>query len=257
MRSRQIEIGCKFGDFHLGSSSAVKKALNQIRPIFENGGEVALLHLDGPVRRMLKGIHNHPEAKTLDQIAVELVDFWKKIHAVYPKIRIGLITNSPNWDFTEELRGFNGDYTTSSDITYLQVLEKLYGALTQAGERIAFVEVDCPYNYYREKRTRDDDGIVNNPRKFKELQQWCFQRQIQFHIIINAEPRNGTAKMFHDLTINYVYKLYNDGIFPDLFLIQSWYKVSENHTPEVKPYTFMNTARDAIRLIRQLFPGEY
>jgi hypothetical protein len=59
---------------------------------------------------------------------------------------------------------------------------------------------------------------------------------------------------FHDETLACIQRLRKDGVFPDCFTIQSWYKLPAEHLPEEGGYSFMHTARDSIRLIRQLFP---
>jgi hypothetical protein len=256
--ARDISIGCEFGDFHLGKTGipdASEVAFAQIDPIFEVGGEVATLHLDGPVRRMITGIQDNPNAIPLDEVAARLVDFWQKIHAKYPQMRIGLITNLPNWDYTHEFVGYNGDYTDQSGVTYAEVLDAVNHALTEAGETLDFVEVDCPYNYYQEERTRYTDANVDNAGKLTELQAWCEAHDVEFHMIVNAEPRNAGAQGFHDLTVEYVRQLHQGGISPDLFIVQSWYPQPSEHSPETESYTFMNTAKDAIALIRTLYPA--
>jgi len=257
---RGIKLACEFGDFHLGDGPAIpdasKVAFMQLDPIFAAGGEVSSIHLDGSVRRMIKGFQKHPNAISLDEITGKMVGFWQKIHAKYPRIRIGLTANLPNWDYTKELVGYNGHYTDASGVTYSRVLNTLHRALTKAGEKIDFVEVDCPYNYYREKRTRKNDADVDNARKFTELQKWCKKRDIRFNLIVNAEPRNEGAKGFHDLTCEYVRHLRRDGIFPDVFIVQSWYKEPSRSLPETENYTFMNTAKDAIALIQKLYPSK-
>ena len=260
-KARNLQIACEFGDFHLGDGPMIPDASTlafmQLDPIFEAGGNVSSIHLDGPVRRMITGVNQtNPNAITLDKIAARMVDFWKKIHAKYPHIRIGLVTNFPNWDYTRALLGYNGDYTDQSGVTYSEVLDTLHRALAQSGEKIAFVEVDCPYNYYRETRTRSNDAALNNAQKFIELQKWCEERTIRFYVVVNAEPRDAGAKGFHDLTCLYVFQLRQDGIFPDLFTVQSWYKEPAKNLPETEPFTFMNTAKDAISLIRRLYPRE-
>jgi len=258
-KARGIQIGCEFGDFHLAGEDipdASKVAFMQLDPIFDAGGEVSSIHLDGPVRRMIKGFQKHRNTATLDKIAASMVRFWQTVRKKYPCIRIGLVTNLPNWDYTRELVGYNGHYTDQSGVTYSEVLDTLHRALTQAGEKIDFVEVDCPYNYYREKRTRSNDADLDNAGKFRELQTWCKEREIRFYLIVNAEPRNAGAKGFHDLTCEYVRHLRRDSVFPDLFIVQSWYKEPGKNLPETEKHTFMNTAKDAISLIRKLYPSK-
>lgn len=254
-KKENVQIGCEFGGFLPGTPDASVAAVKPLDPVFRAGGEVSSIHLDGPIRRLIKGVQKHPNALHLSQITVRLIDFFRKIRAKYPDIRIGLITNFPNWDYTNELLGRNGHYTDKSKVTYAEALDAVHQALKKGGDRLDFVEVDCPYNYYRQKRTRNNDAALHNARKFKELQTWCEQRNIRFHLVINAEPGKRGARQFHDLTCEYVQQLRRDGIFPDAFIIQSWYRQPDRHLPETERNTFMNTAKDAITLIRKLYPN--
>ena len=256
-KKEKISLGCEFGDFHLSKNMTervVQSAFKQLDPVFQNGGRVDSLHLDGPIRRMLKGVQNHPDAFSLGEISSLLVKFWKKIKLRYPKIRIGLVTNLPNWDYTKELHGWNGHYTDRSGVTYLQALEEVHSALLVAGQKMDFLEIDYPYNYYREVRTRQGDEVLNNAAKLSHVENWCLKNGIQFHLVVNAEPRKAGGKGFYDLTCEYVQRLYQDKIYPDSFIFQSWYKHPDEHLPETKKYTFMNTARDAIHSVHQLYP---
>ena len=255
-KKENIKLGCEFGNFDLGYRRIPDPsiaAFKQLDPVFNAGGSVSSIHLDGPIRRMIKGVQKQATAITLDEVALRMVDFWQKIHAKYPEMRIGLIVNLPNWDFTKDLVGYNGHYTDKSGVTYSEALDAVHQALTKAGMKLDFLEVDCPYNYYREKRTRNKDAAVDNARKFTALQQWCKARDIGFHVVVNAEPRNQGAQGFHDLTCEYVRQLRRDGIFPDVFIIQSWYKQPAKNLPESEAFTFMNTTKDAIVLIQKLF----
>lgn len=257
-KARNIKLGCEFGDFNFikDAKDASEHAFRQLDPIFEVGGEVSSIHLDGPVRHMLKGHQESPNALSLNEVAVRMVRFFKQIRKKYPNIRIGVITNFPNWDYTADLVGYNGHYTDRSGVTYSEVLDVLHRVLADADEKIDFVEVDCPYNYYREKRSRSDDADIDNARKLTKLQQWCKERAIGFNLIVNAEPRTEGAKGFHDMTCEYVQQLRRDGIFPDVFIVQSWYKQPAKHLPETERYTFMNTAKDAIALIKKRYPDK-
>jgi len=256
-KKEKISLGCEFGDFHLSKNmteKVVQSAFKQLDPVFQNGGRVDSLHLDGPIRRMLQGVHDHPDALSLGEISSLLVSFWKKIKLRYPNIRTGLVTNLPNWDYTEELHGWNGHYTDRSGLTYLQVLEEVHSALLEAGQKMDFLEIDYPYNYYREVRTRQGDEVLNNAAKLSHVENWCLKKGIQFHLVVNAEPRKTGGKGFYDLTCEYVQRLHQDKIYPDSFIFQSWYKQPDEHLPETKKYTFMNTARDAIHSVHQLYP---
>lgn len=254
-----LRLECEFGSFVVGSGkalgdSAFEHAVAQIDPIVAAGGKVERMTLDGPVCRTVRGLVNHPEAMTLDAIATELSRFFALVRKRYPEIQIGLTPNLPNWDYNETQAGFNGHNTDLSGHTYVAILEQIEKALAAAGEHLDFVEVDCPFNYYRATRTRKGDAPVDNASKLQDLQAWCAKRNIEFVLIVNAEHRGGGGQAFHDLTIEYVNTLRRDGVFPDGFLIQSWYDKPDRNLPETEVGTFANTVRDAAQRINELFP---
>ena len=181
----------------------------------------------------------------------------------FPKTRIGLITNFPNWHYTPRHPGMLGTWSERSGVHYHDALEAVYLAAKKKGARIDFVEVDCPLNYYRATANRTDPTRrVDNAAKFKALQEWCEQRGVEFWLVVNYDtnPQKVAGKpelgnrLFHDETLAYIRRLRRDGIFPDCFTIQSWYKLPVDHLPEDGGYSFMHTARDSIRLIRELYP---
>ncbi len=238
--ARGIEIGCETGSFHFESPNAELLTELQFEPIITAGGKIATVHLDGPVRRLLQGINNHPKALSLSATADRLVLFWQKIHRKYPGIKIGIITNLPNWDYSDELPGYVGHFTDSSGHTYQEVLDMLYDKITAAGEKIAFVEVDCPYNYFRQTETLHKDGKIDNGEKLRALSAWCWQRDIKFHVIVNSEVKNASAKIYYEDVMQYLLALRRE--YP------------RENLPENEKYTFMNTVRDGIILLRALYP---
>lgn len=254
-----LRIACEFGNFIVGTGkplgeAAFEHAVAQIDPIIAAGGNVSSIDLDGPVCRTVKGLVEHADAMELDDIASEMVRFFKLVRERYPDIEIGLIPNLPNWDYTEELAGYNGHNTDGSGHTYLAALGRISDALQAAGDKLDFVEVDCPYNYYRETKTRNGDAPVDNAKKLLALQAWCEANGAEFRLIANAEHRGGGGEAFHDLVLEYTRALRRDGVFPDGFIIQSWYDKPDKNLPETEAGTFTNTLRDAVRLINELFP---
>lgn len=254
VKANGIEIGIETGSFHFESPNAELLTELQFKSIIAAGGKIATVHLDGPVRRLLRGINNHPKALSLSAAADRLALFWQNIHRKYPGIKIGIITNLPNWDYSDELPGYIGRFTDSTGHTYQEVLDVLYEKITAAGEKIAFVEVDCPYNYFRQKETLRKDGKIDNGEKLRSLSAWCWQRDIQFHVIINSEVNNASAKTYYEDVMQYLLALRRENVFPDKFLFQSWYKYPRENLPENKKYTFMNTVRDGIILLQALYP---
>lgn len=87
---------------------------------------------------------------------------------------------------------------------------------------------------------------------------------MEFWLVVNfdtnpqkvaGKPKLGN-RLFHDQTLAYIRRLHSDGVFPDCFTIQSWYKLPDEHLPETGGHSFMHTARDSIRLIRGLYPNK-
>ncbi len=177
-KRNNLKLACEFGSFtpgpgHHFSDTAFAELERELDPVIAAGGTIYSIDLDGPVCRTIKGIINTPDGMTLEAIASELARFFALARAKYPGLKIGLIPNLPNWDYTRDLLGYNGHNTDMSGYTYLEALEAVSAALKANSDQIDFVEVDCPYNYYREKRTRTKDGPVDNAAKLKALQQWC------------------------------------------------------------------------------------
>ena len=248
MDQHGIDITCEYGDFPSGNNAAYNFniAKQQLDPIFAAGGQVSAVHLDGPIRRLLM-IAN--PTVSINQAASEIVEFWGLCRARYPNMKMGLISNLPNWDYTAQLHGYqpNPNFTDSTGVYYEDALNTVYTALADAGHTLDFFEIDYPYQYYIATRTFDNDADVDNPTKFRSIQSWCRDRGVTFHLVVNAEPRTGYQE-FYTGTIAYIDRLKHDQIFPDAITIQSWYTVPTANLPETKPYAFMNTARDAIDL---------
>ncbi len=248
MDQHDVAIACEYGDFPSGDDAAYNFGIAelQIDPVFDAGGHVSAIHLDGPIRRLL--LIASPTVG-LEQAADEIVEFWGLCRARYPDTRIGLITNLPNWDYTPELHGYQPypNYTDQSGVYYLDALNTVHAALIDAGHALDFLEVDCPYQYYAATRTHDNDADVDNPAKFRHIRDWCRDRGVAFHLVANAEPGSQAAH-FKTGTISYVNRLIQDGIFPDALTVQSWYTLPTQNLPEWTSYTFMNAARDVIAL---------
>jgi hypothetical protein len=200
---------------------------------------------------------------SLEQASAEVAVFLAECRTAFPGTKIGLITNFPNWHYTPNHPGMLGTWTNSHGIHYHEALEAVYEAAKANGTGFDFVEVDCPWNYYRATANRSEpQRRVDNAAKFKALQQWCKERGVELWLVVNYDtnPQKVAGKgelgnkLFHDNTLAYIRRLRRDGVFPDCFTIQSWYKLPDQHLPEEDGYSFMHTARDAIRLIRELYP---
>lgn len=268
MKEHAIAVDAEFGNFRPGRAggegmAAAERAQAMHAWLGHRGLKLRALHLDGPIRRLMACDRGKNDGLTLENAAEEIAVFLAECHKAFPDTRIGLITNFPNWHYTPEHPGMLGTWTDRSGVHYHDALEAVYRAAREKGTGFDFVEVDCPLNYYRATTNRADPSRrVNNAAKFKALQQWCEQRNLEFWLVVNYDtnPQSVAGKtdlgnrLFHDETLNYIRRLRRDGVFPDCFTIQSWYKLPAEHLPEQGGHSFMHTARDSIRLIRKLFP---
>jgi hypothetical protein len=268
VKEHGIVVDAEFGDFRPGDGvgagqAAAKRARAMHAWLGHRGVTLRVLHLDGPVRRLIGSSGKARDGMSLSQAAAEVADFLAQFRKDFPGTRIGLITNFPNWHYTPQHPGMLGTWTDHTGVYYRDVLEAVYKAAREKQTGFDFVEVDCPFNYYRATKNRTDPSrLVNNAAKFKALQRWCQERDLEFWLIVNFDtnPQHVAgrtelgSRLFHDQTLAYIRRLRKDGVFPDCFTIQSWYKLPAEHLPETGGYSFMHTARDAVRLIRELFP---
>lgn len=268
VKKHGIAVDAEFGNFRLTrgageGKAAAERARAMHAWLGHRGLQLRALHLDGPIRRLMGCDRAENDGVTLKQAAEEIAVFLAESRKNFPETRFGLITNFPNWHYAPEHPGMLGTWTERSGVYYRDALEAVYQAARAKGTRFDFVEVDCPLNYYRATSNRSDPSRrVDNAAKFKALQQWCEARDLEFWLIVNFDtnPQQVAGKpdlgnrLFYDQTLAYIRRLRQDGIFPDCFTIQSWYKLPAEHLPEQGEYSFMHTARDAVRLIRQLYP---
>lgn len=239
--------------------------MRQIEPIHDAGGRVSSMHVDGAIRRALGFGGVERRSLPFEEAIEQVVRFWGELGERYPEMEIGLITNFPNWDYTEDLHGYVGRFTDKTGITYHQAVSALREKIEAAGGELAFIEVDCPYSYYEKERTHHGDAPRDNPRMLRRLGRWCRQHGIGYHLIVNEsaashklelneQQRRTHSQRLRDGTLAYFRRLHRDRIFPDLFHIQSWYAVPDRQLPGTEPLTFTATALDASQLIEQRFP---
>jgi len=268
VKKHGIAVDAEFGAFRAdGGAEEGKTAARRAKAMHawlgHRGLKLRALHLDGPVRRLMGCDRKSNGGLSLKQAAEAIAVFLSECRKAFPGTRMGLITNFPNWHYSPEHAGMLGTWTQRSGVHYGEVLEAVHRAARRKGTRFDFVEVDCPLNYYRATRNRAKPSRrLNNAAKFKALQRWCEQRNVEFWLVVNYDtnPQRVAgkaalgARLFHDETLAYIRRLRRDGVFPDCFTIQSWYKLPAKHLPEEGGHSFMHTARDSIRLIRDLFP---
>ena len=275
-----IRIGVEFGHVFVRPNVPadshwkvwLEEAIAEIQPVFDAGFEVHTLHFDGPVRRILGhggggGIAGQslPYPEAIEQLA----RWWVAVGERYPNMKLGVLPNLPNWDYAEDSAGYVGHFSDDHNgLTFEKAVTDLHDRVKEKGGRIDFIEIDCPHGYYGRTRTRHDDAPVDNAGKFRRIAKWCRDRNMQWHLIVNQEiPRlekkQQTPEKLRELsekyrrgTAAYLRRLRRDGLFPDVFLLESWYIVPHRQVPDSAPGTWAEITLENARLIRELFPHE-
>jgi len=240
-----------------------------LKPIYDAGGEVHSVYLDGPDYRLLEGAHKRGPGNGLsvEEYAKEMVLFWKAVHEFDPMIKICPIEDPKAWEFDAETPCFfdKTGNTQKTGVRLKDSLDALYKALTEAGETIPIISLDCPYPYYIYKKSQN--GVeIDTKQAILKMQKWCAERKIEFMMIVNTEPKFGgkLAEMseskreelnehYREDCLRYIEMLYNDGVKPDWIMLESWYHVPTKNVPETQEGTFFNITNECIDLIKALY----
>ena len=253
---RHLALACEFGSFSYGherpAQIACQNAVAELQPVFDAGGTVGYLSLDGPDARLLKGKSKNPDALDLPQLAEEIALFYKLVREKYPNLKIGMLCNYPNWDFDAEHPGRLGGDTRATGVYVRQWFDALRAALEKQHDHLDYVEIDNPYGYFVGTQTHFTKKPMSGPANLQAIQDYCRKYGIPFWLVVNAEPKGPNA--FEENTLDYITRLRQAGLSPDVFMIQSWYKQPAENVPEGKPGTFMHAADQIIHRIQALYP---
>ena len=161
VKQHGMAVDAEFGDFRLSDGTgAGRAAAERARAMHawlgHRGVRLEALHLDGPVRRLLGCPGREKDGMSLTEAADEVADFLVQFRKDFPATRVGLITNFPNWHYTPKHPGMLGTWTNETGIHYLDVLDAVYLAAGKKGTRLDFIELDCPFNYYRARQNRTE-----------------------------------------------------------------------------------------------------
>ena len=255
-----------------GARAVDSIAAKVLEPLRERGITVSSLTLDSTMAQLVRGYDLNKE--NLASHLAEVAAFVRGLKARYPDLHIGVVTCPRNSPWTEESCGARqlppGYLTGKSGIYYRTFAESLLQALADAGTRIDFLAVECPYDLWRQ-RSEKAGRIVTFADEYREIQAWCAEHGLEFEVVVNAHPvpqdfkqsitppeseeeDTRRSRVFHEGVLAYIRDLHVAEIHPDSFKIQSWYTSPSRYLPETDPGTFMNTAREAIRLIERLYP---
>lgn len=241
----------------LQGSCSADLELAKISKIYESGGSLAYLSLDGPFLRTLKFVNSDPNSSCsydLQQSTDALIAYMQRFHQVHPEVKIGLISNLPNWGYNGTPPYWGAYY--NKPVEYQDVLESIVSAADKAGEKIAFVHVDNPYDFVigvgknRGTDVKDADLL----KRITQLQDQTESHGIRFGLVYNSS-RNGNSgtgntgldgKSFYDDTLAYINLYRSTGKIPSDTVIESWFPYPAKLTSGTESYTFSNLALQAL-----------
>ncbi|MFP6678113.1 MAG: hypothetical protein VB878_23705 [Pirellulaceae bacterium] len=244
------------GQTGLQSARAELAILNRL---FEAGGRVQALTLDGPISRVIKGGRPPGDggaAGTLGYSLAESVDhlvaYIETVHRAHPGIEIGLIVNFAHWDFEGRESYFGASsYSAGSGYSYNEVLD----AVLARGSLIRFVHADSPFDYLTSERSPYNPRWKGERDRLLALEAYCRRKGLKFGLICNTEARqSGSDREFYEQTLQALQLYRAAGGQPDSFTVESWFEFPRQLLPETKPYTFTGLTRDFVAQVRWLYP---
>ncbi len=224
--------------------------LTAYKKIYDNGGTLSYIVLDDTIaRNMINSQYNLSGSGNcgyqLGPAVTEVVDFIKTVHATYPAIKFGLITNFPNWEYDATPTYWG---PTRNFGNYRDALEEFFRQLEAAGEHIEFVRVDNPYDYALGIVPTGFTGVgtIDWVKRILDLETQVKSHGVGFSLIYNSD-RGGTTsdqKFYEDvLAFINLYKS-RSGTSRDI-AIESWYPYPKVLVPETTTYSFANSVLTA------------
>ena len=234
--------GC---DDRTGENSAASE-LAKIQTIYDAGGTLSYLSMDGPLSRTLATGRADNCGFDLATAVTELVDYVAAIRLARPEIKIGWAVNFPNWSYD----GVASYQCATKDHGDLEVaIESVLTALAEAGESIDYFMADNPYDYatgQKDSNCHDDPSQVDWMGRIVALENQVVAAGLPFALIYNSATGGSTSnQMFHDDTVAFVADYQAAGGNPAIRHVESWYTYPDTLLPETEDYTLTNTVLDS------------
>lgn len=231
--------------------------LGVLKKIYDRGGKVSYLSLDDPLARGTKNsVYQsiYTCNGTIDDAIDITLRYINNIHAVYPDIKVGLITNFPNWVY-----GGSPSYPTIGNPgDYYYILDKFVKTAQSRNIKIFYVNADNPYDYAIGAVPGGNSTNLTKQKwtqRIVDLEHQVKSYGLSFGLIYNS-ARGGTSKIDNSLlyndTINYINYYYTSGGRPDNVVIESWYPRPDAMLPYSTYYTGAFTAQNAFALYDSL-----
>lgn len=205
--------------------------------MLNGGGSVAHVNVDGPFKRMVRGMCPELDERgfeSYEPAAAALVDYVVAKGERSPGVTPWIITNFPNWG-----REGKPPITSAAWGDYAEAFEVLVDEFRDRDVPLAVVMVDHPAEYGRK------DRIV-------ELQERAAEREIPFNMIVNFRAGGRRSdRAFSEWTLSYVRDLQKRDLDPDRYTVESWYEHPQTNVPETDETTMTGLVRSVLELRKE------
>ncbi len=256
---------------NMGKASAEQELSwmeNYIKPVSEGGagGVVDIAVFDDPLYRCLYP-NDRDEGKTVAYAAAQIADAMTIWQTRFPKIKVFLGTNFPNWGWKGTPAYFNfaemkGKYGRGE---YSSVFLETLQILKVKGKKLDGVMVDNPADYAQKLAVSNQPDVIKSTDFIKraiELEKLVKQHGLKYAMWINTDIQDiepdgvfDTAtrdRMYYQHMSAYAQLYRSLGGEPDVWVTFSWMKSPTEMYPETKPYTQAWDSLHLIKLLRKI-----
>ena len=230
--------------------------LAKIDPIYQAGGHVDFLTLDGPISRTIVGGRGGSCGVDLNTSVSWLVDYVQTVHDAHPEIGFGLLVNFPNWVWGD-VPAYQCEQTSWGEgIHYGEVLNATVAALREAGLPLMYVVADNPWGYLNateESACREEVTSYDWMGRLLGLESLVEEHGLPFVLILNDKTAGETSdEAFEEAVLTYLETHQLEGGSPHVYLIESWYDHPEFHHPEHVEGTFTHLVLQVVERLESL-----
>ena len=230
-----------------GEAQADKTYEKQMKPIMDAGGKINYIETDNASLFALWGAHTpspsitDPLNYTTGEVARELADFFRDIHALSPETKFGVIENIYSADFGSDWKGNKMAVGASAD-GVKAILDQLNFLMRTRDLQIHHFTAELPWDY-AESFGFDD----YNYYKMLAVSEYCESLGIRFAKLYNPNSSTASSEAFFNASTQFYKKSKNTfalKTYIDTF--QSWIEYPTVIYSNEAPYSFTNIVKELI-----------
>jgi len=245
--------------------------LHWLRRWLHAGGTIDFLTTDHAVMMNMRGVGfkgpgldpNRPCKMSVAQLTQELADYFVTVHREIPNARLGVIESLGYFQIT----GADGTLYKQTDPklpvwTFPEFFDGLLAAMRARGLHVDHFHIDFGYGGAAHDGRKYRGGGLDFGR-IRAVEDYVHSKGVKSGIIINAfhdahygratpnpDPRRASRQAWRN-TLAFLRGYLAAGGASEHILLQTWQPYPDRTGPEDEPYTVLNIARDALRLLKQ------